>query len=61
MEGLNKKSMEIHWRKRLVTNLEKFSSSPVLINDKISGRTVHSVVGLLSAKDQEDIQEQQVF
>lgn len=61
MEGLNKKSMEVHWKKRLVTKLEKFSSSTILINDKISGRTVHKVIGLLSAKDQENIQEQQIF
>lgn len=45
----------------MVKNLEKFSSSPVLVNDKIVVRTVHKGVGLLSAKDQENIQEEQVF
>ena len=61
VEGLNKKSMGVQQRKRLVKNLEKFSSSPVLVNDKIVVRTVHKGVGLLSAKDQENIQEEQVF
>lgn len=50
IESLNKNSMVVCWRERLVINLERFSSSSVLINDKISGRTVHKVVGLLENK-----------
>lgn len=45
------------WRKRLATNLERFSWSCAVINDKISGsRALHKVVGLLSAKNEENIQ-----